>query len=75
MKEKYEVFHTSYLDKGQCKTDKDVMVLGNMAIIRFPVLCKCSKVSKRTKTTKINIKNDKTGAELCQNKFNKIRFN
>ena len=74
MKEKYEVFHTSYLNEGQCKTDKDVMVLGQMAIIPFPVLCKCCKVLKRTKTSNINSKNDKTGAKLCQNKFNKIRF-
>ena len=59
MKEKYEVFHTSYLNKGQCKTDKDVMVLGHMAIILFPVFCKCRKVLKRTKTTKIKCKNDK----------------
>ena len=64
----YEVFHTSYLNEGQCKTDKDVMVLGHMAIIPFPVLCKCRKVLKRTKTTKINCKDDETGAELCQNK-------
>ena len=75
MKEKYEVFHTSYLNEGQCKTDQDVMVLGQLAIIPFPVLCKCRKVLKRTKTTKINSKNDKTGAELCQNKFIKIRLN
>ena len=67
MKETYEVFHTSYLNEGQCKTDKDVMVLGHMAIIPFPVLCKCRKVLKRTKTTKINCKDDETGAELCQN--------
>ena len=67
MKEMYGVFHTSYLYKGQCKTDKDVMVLGHMAIIPFPVLWKCRKVLKRTKTTKINCKDDKTGAELCQN--------
>ena len=68
MKEMYEVFHMSYLNKGQCKTDNDVMVLGHMAIIPFHVLCKCRKVLKRTKTTKINCKDDKTGAELCQNK-------
>ena len=67
MKETYEVFRTSYLNEGQCKTDKDVMVLGHMAIIPFPVLCKCRKVLKRTKTTKINCKDDETGAELCQN--------
>ena len=71
----YEVFHTSYLNVGQCKTNKDAMMLGHMTMIQFPVLCKCRKVLKRTKTTKINSKNDKTGAELCQNKFNKIRFN
>ena len=60
MKEKYEVFHMSYLNEGQCKTDKDVMVLGHMAIIPFPVLCKCRKVLKRTKTTKIKCKDAKT---------------
>ena len=43
------------------------MVLGHMAIIPFHVLCKYRKVLKRTKTTKINCKDDKTGAELCQN--------
>ena len=37
MKEMYEVFHTSNLNEGQCKTDKYVMVLGHMAIIPFPV--------------------------------------
>ena len=68
MKEMYEVFHTSYLKEGQCKTGKDVMVLDQMAIIPFPVSGKCHKVLKRTKTTKINCKDDKTGAELCQNK-------
>ena len=31
MKELYEVFHTSYLNEGQYKTYKDVMVLGHMA--------------------------------------------
>ena len=67
MKEKYEVFHTSYLNEGQCKTDKDVMVLDHMVIIPFPVLCKCRKVLRRTKTTKIKCKDNKAGAELCQN--------
>ena len=67
MKEMYEVFYMSYLSEGQCKTDTDVMVLGHMAIIPFPVLSKCRKVLKRTKTTKINCKDDETGAELCQN--------
>ena len=66
MKEKYEVIHTSYLDEGQCKTDKDFMVLGHMAITLFPVLCKCRNVSKRTKTSKINCNDDKTGVELHQ---------
>ena len=66
MKEKYEIFHTSYLNKGQCKTDKDVMLLGHMAIIPFPVLCKCRKILKRTKTSKINCNDDKTGVELHQ---------
>ena len=60
MKEKYEVFHTSYLNEGQCKTDKDVMVLGHMAIIPFLVLFKCREVLMRTKTTKIKCKDDKT---------------
>ena len=32
--------HTSYLNQGQWKTDKDDMVLGHMAIIPFPVLCR-----------------------------------
>ena len=68
MKEKYEVFNTSYHNEGLCKTDKDAIVLSHMAINPFPVLCKCHKVLKRTKTTKINCKDDKTGAELCQNK-------
>ena len=67
MKKMYEVFHTSYLNEGQCNTDKDVMVLGLMAMIPFPVLRKCRKVLKRTKTTKINYKDDETGAGLCQN--------
>ena len=53
-----EVFHMSYLIEGQCKTDKDVMVLGHMAIIPFPVLCKCRKVLRRTKTTKIKCKDN-----------------
>ena len=56
--------NTSYLKEGQCKTDKDVMVLGQMAIIPFPVLCKCRKVINRTKTTKSNYKDDETGDEL-----------
>ena len=43
------------------------MLLGQMAIISFPVLCKCHKVLKRTKTTKIKCKDDETGAELCHN--------
>ena len=64
----YEFFQMSYLNEGQCKTDTDVMVFGHMAIIPFPVLCKCRKVLKRTKTTKINCKDDETGAELCQNR-------
>ena len=67
MKEEHEDFHTSYLNEGQCKTDKDVMVLGHMAIIPFPVLCKCHKELKRTKTTKVKCKDDETGAEVCQN--------
>ena len=54
----YEVFHTSYLNKGQCETDKDALVLGYMAIIPFPVLCKCHKVLVRTKTTKIKCKDN-----------------
>ena len=58
MKEKYEVFHMSYLNEGQCKTDKDVMVLGHMAIIPFPVLCKCRNKLKRAKITKIQCKDD-----------------
>ena len=62
MKEMYEVFHTSYLNEGQCKTDKDVIVLDYIAIIPFPVLRKCRKVLKRTKTTKIKCKDDETGA-------------
>ena len=67
LNEVYEVFHTSHLNGGKCKTDNDVMVLGHMEIIPFHVLCKCRKVLKRTKTTKINCKDDETGAELCQN--------
>ena len=58
MKEMYEVFHMSYLNGGQCKTDKDVMVLGHMAIIPFPVLWKCRKLLKRAKTTKIKYKDN-----------------
>ena len=61
------VSHMSDLNEGQCQTDKDVIVLGHMAIILFPVLSKCGEVLKRTKTTKINCKDDETGAELCQN--------
>ena len=60
MKEMYEVFHTSYLKVGQCKTDKEAMVFGHMAIILFPVLCKYRKVLKRTKMTKIKCKDNKT---------------
>ena len=45
-----EVTHTSYLKEGQGKTDIDCMVLGHMAIIPFPVLCKCRNVLKRVKT-------------------------
>ena len=48
----YELTLTSYLNKGQWKTDKDYLVLGHMAIIPFPVLCKCRNVLKRAKTTK-----------------------
>ena len=59
--------YMSYLSEGQCKTDTDVMVLGHMAIIPFPVLCKCRKVLKRTKATKIKCKDYETGAEQCQN--------
>ena len=33
-----EVSHTSYLNVGQRKTNKDDMVLGHMAIIPSPVL-------------------------------------
>ena len=42
-----EVTHTSYLNEGQWKTDKDDMVLGHMAIFPFPVLCECRNVLKR----------------------------
>ena len=38
-----------------------------MAIIPFPVLCKCRKVVKRTKATKIKCKDYETGAEQRQN--------
>ena len=55
-----ELFHATYLEEGQCITDKDVMVFGHMAIIPYPVLFKCRKVLKRTKTTKIKCKDDKT---------------
>ena len=48
--------HTSYLNEGQWKTDKDDMVLGHMSIIPFPVLCKCRNVLNRTKTTKTKCK-------------------
>ena len=44
-----EVTHTSYLKEGQCKTDRDDIVLGHMAIIPFPVLCKCRSVLQRAK--------------------------
>ena len=54
-----EVTYTSYLKEGQCKTDRDDIVLGHMATIPFPVLCKCrvlqrakTKGLKRAKTTK-----------------------
>ena len=53
-----EVIYTSYLNEGQWKTDKDDMVLGHMAIIPFPVLCKCRNVLKRAKMTKIKCKDD-----------------
>ena len=43
----FELTHTSYLNKGQWKTDKDCLVLGHMAIIPFPVLCECRNVLKR----------------------------
>ena len=45
-----EVTHTSYLKEGQCKTDIDDIVLGHMAIIPFPILCKCRNVLQRAKT-------------------------
>ena len=41
------------------------MVLGQMAIIPFPVFCKCHKVLIKAKTTKIKFKDDWAGAELC----------
>ena len=69
MKEKYEVFHMSYLTEGQCKTDKDVMVVGRMAIIPFPVLCKCRKVLNRTKTTIITAKTMKLGLSCAKIKI------
>ena len=34
------------------------MVVGHMAVIPFPVLCKCRNVLKKTKTTKITIQKD-----------------
>ena len=46
----WSVTHTSYLNEGQWKTDKDCLVLGHMAIISFTVLCKCRNVLKRAKT-------------------------
>ena len=46
----YELTFTSYLKEGQCKTDIDDIVLGHMAIIPFPVLCKCRNVLQRAKT-------------------------
>ena len=49
----WEVTHMSNLNKGQWYTEKDDMVLGHMATIPFPVLCKCLNVVKITKTTKI----------------------
>ena len=33
--------HTSYLNEGEWKTGKDETVLGHIAIIPFPVFCKC----------------------------------
>ena len=53
-----EAPHTSYLNEGQWKTNKDDMVLGHMAIILFPVLCKCRNKLKRAKITKIKCKDD-----------------
>ena len=50
--------HTSYLNEGQWKTDKDDMVLGHMAIIPFPVLCKCPNKLNWAKITKIKCKDD-----------------
>ena len=50
--------HTSYLNQGQPSTDKDDKVLGHMAIIPFPVLCKCRNKLKRAKITKIQCKDD-----------------
>ena len=52
------LINTSYLNKGQWSTDEDDMVLGHMAIILFPVLCKCRKISKRAKMTKIKCKDN-----------------
>ena len=50
--------HTSYLNEGQWTTAKDDIVLGHMAKIPFPVLCKCRNVSKRAKTAKIKCKDN-----------------
>ena len=59
MKGKYEVFHTSYLNEGQRKTDKDALVLGHMAIIPFPVLRKCRNVLKEERCQESNAKTTK----------------
>ena len=47
-----EVTHTSYLNEGQWKTDKDDMVLGHMAINPIPFLFKYCIVLNSAKTTK-----------------------
>ena len=40
------------------KNDEDDIVLGHIAIIPFPVFCKCLSVSNRTKTAKTKCKDD-----------------
>ena len=46
------------INEVQRKTDENEMVLGHMAIIPFPVLCKCRNKLKRLNKTKNKCKDD-----------------
>ena len=69
MKEKYEVFHTSYLNEGQCKTDKDVMVLGHMAIITFPVCANAKRHQREQRRLRLTAKTTKLGLSCAKTKI------